>query len=275
MTLATVVKLAAALLLVHSTHTAEHWAYLYAASSVFVTIAAVIAVGWLCARPRFDLNLFVPSVREGVHFATALASQSIYNDIDKTMLARLSSVEAAAIYAVAYRLIEPVIVPIRSVASASYPEFFRMGAQGVTSGFALAKRILRRSMVYGITAAVGLFAVAGLLPLLFGQAYRESTIALRWLCVLPAFKCVHIFLSDTLTGANRQWQTSSAQMAVAVFNVLINLWIIQAFSWRGAAWSSLLTDGLLVALLYLIIRWHLRRERAAVALAQPAFATGR
>jgi O-antigen/teichoic acid export membrane protein len=275
--LSTGVRLLATILLALSTPTAERWAYLYAISGVISTIIGLVAVSRCCEPPRFQLNLFVPSVREGVHFATALASQSVYNDIDKTMLARLSTVESAAIYAVAYRFIEPAIMPIRCVAAASYPEFFRHGVYGVTSGFGFARRILRSSMLYGLATAVTLFLAAGLVPLILGSAYQGSAVALRWLCVLPVFKSVHVFLSDTLTGANHQWQTSSAQIVVAVFNVLINLWIIRAFSWRGAAWSSLMTDGLLVILLYMIIRWHLRRERVAdgATIPQPLFAAGR
>jgi len=47
---------------------------------------------------------------------------------------------------------------------------------------------------------------------------------------------------------------------VAVFNVILNLWVIRAFSWRGAAWSSVLTDALLMLALYVIIRCHIQRE---------------
>jgi O-antigen/teichoic acid export membrane protein len=263
------IRLLASLVLIFWVPTATHWAYLYAASAIVATATAMIAVTLRCGSPRFQFDLFVPSMREGIHYSTALASQSVYNDIDKTMLARLSSVESAAIYAVAYRFIEPAILPIRSVGAASFPEFFRQGVKGVSSSFQLALSILRRSALYGIGVAIALFVGAGFIPLLLGSAYAPSTLALRWLCLLPALKCVHIFLSDTLTGANYQWQTSSAQIAVSIFNVLINLWIIRAFAWRGAAWSSLMTDGLLIVLLYLIIRWHLRRERRANATAAP------
>ena len=269
MAFSTGVRFVGAIVLLAVGPTATHWAYLYAASAVIATTTGIIAVSRYCTPPRVKLNLFFPSVREGIHFATSLASQSVYNDIDKTMLARLNTVEAAAIYAAAYRFIEAAILPIRSVANAAYPEFFRLGVQGVTSGFGFARRILRRSILYGLCMAVALFAAAGLVPMVLGRAYQDSASALRWLCLLPLIKCVHIFLSDTLTGSNYQWQTSSAQIAVAVFNVLINFWLIVAFSWRGAAWSSLATDGLLVVFLYAIIQRHLRRERAMSALANP------
>jgi O-antigen/teichoic acid export membrane protein len=269
MAFSTGVRFVAAIMLVALGATAAHWAYLYAASSVIATTTGIVAVSRYCSRPRFQLNLFFPSVREGFHFATSLASQSVYNDIDKTMLARLSTTEAAAIYAAAYRFIEAAILPIRSVANAAYPEFFRLGVQGVTSGFEFARRILRRSIFYGLGTAVALFLAAGLVPLVLGRAYQESAAALRWLCLLPVIKCMHVFLSDTLTGSNYQWQTSSAQISVAVFNVAINFWLIRAFSWRGAAWSSLATDGLLMVLLYMIIHWHLRREWVVSRPASP------
>jgi O-antigen/teichoic acid export membrane protein len=261
-------RVCAALALAASAHTPLNWAYLYAGAAVIATIGGFVAVCWCCAPPRFRLNLLVPSLREGFHFATSTATQTVYNDIDKVMLARLSTVEATAIYAVAYRFIEAAMIPIYSVAAATYPEFFRRGMSGVSSAFGFARTIIRRSVLYGTAAAAALFLGAGLVPLIMGRAYAESTVALRWICLLAVLKSVHSFLTDTLTGADQQWQRSAAQFAVALFNVLVNLWIIRAFAWRGAAWSSLLTDVLLMVLLYLIIRFHVRREKAVDAAPQ-------
>lgn len=255
-------RVIAAVILMGSTATPLHWAYLYAGSAMTAAITGLIAVTRCCSPPHLQLNLIIPSVREGFHFSTSAASQSVYNDIDKTMLARLSTVESAAIYAVAYRFVDAAMLPIRSVAAATYPEFFRQGTRGVTSTYSFARSILRRSTVYGMAVTLILFVAAGFVPLIMGRAYAESAIALRYLCLLPVIKSVHSFLTDTLTGADYQWQRSSVQILVAGFNVLINLWIIRAYSWRGAAWSSLVTDSLLALLLYIIIRWHLRRERA-------------
>lgn len=268
-------RVVAALVLAGSTATPLRWAYLYAASGMMATIGGLAALSRCGASPHFQPDLLLPSVREGFHFSTSTASQSVYNDIDKTMLARLSTVESAAIYAVAYRLIDAAMLPIRSVAAATYPEFFRQGVHGVTSTFGFARRILKRSVVYGIGTSIALFLAAGLVPLILGRAYAESAAALRWLCVLPTIQSVHAFLSDTLTGANYQWQRSASQIAVAAFNVLVNLWIIRAYAWRGAAWSSLMTDSLLMVMLYFIISRHLRRERVAAGAAttpQPIFA---
>jgi O-antigen/teichoic acid export membrane protein len=83
-------------------------------------------------------------------------------------------------------------------------------------------------------------------PLILGPEYARTAEALRWLAPLPILKGLHYFLSDSLTGAGHQGLRTAIQAGVAAFNVLLNLWIIPAYSWRGAAWSSLASDGLLL-----------------------------
>lgn len=263
-------RLIAAIVLASSTATPMRWAHLYAIAAFVAACAGVLEVSWCCGCPRVRFNLLVPSVREGFHFATVEAAQMVYTSIDKTMLARLASVEAAAIYAVAYRFIEAAMLPIRSLAAAAYPEFFRRGMDGVTSAYQFARQLLRRSVAYGVVVSIALFLASGLIPSIMGAGYADSSVALRWLCILPLIKSIHASLTDVLTGANYQWQRSTTQILVAVFNVILNLWLIRAFSWRGAAWSSVLTDVLLMLALYLIIRQHVRRETQTVSPPQAA-----
>ena len=86
--------------------------------------------------------------------------------------------------------------------------------------------------------------------------------AIRWLSLIPFFRSVHYFAADALTGAGHQGLRSAVQVFVALFNVLLNFWLIPAYSWRGAAWSSLASDGLLMVLLWVAV-WHLARKADA------------
>jgi O-antigen/teichoic acid export membrane protein len=105
-----------------------------------------------------------------------------------------------------------------------------------------------------------MFVLAPLLSPLLGDAYRESVEALRWLALLPILKCVHVTFGDALAGAGYQSSRAALQVFVAVFNVGVNFWLIAAFSWRGACWSSLASDGLLAALVLACMAWLERRE---------------
>jgi O-antigen/teichoic acid export membrane protein len=124
--------------------------------------------------------------------------------------------------------------------------------------------LLLRALAYSGLVCLALLLSASVVPHVLGAEYASTAEALRWLAVLPMLKAVHYFLSDTLTGAGYQKVRTSLQAGVAVFNVLINLWIIPAYSWRGAAWSSIASDALLVCGVGAAIFVLSRRSRAAL-----------
>jgi O-antigen/teichoic acid export membrane protein len=163
-------------------------------------------------------------------------------------------------------------IPVSSVLSAAYPGYFRHGKEDVRGTFKYAKRLLPRPIGFSVLAFVGLLVGAPMIPKILGEEYLRTVEALRWLAILPLLKTVHYFLADALSGAGHQGLRTSLQIVVAVFNVLVNLWIIPAYSWRGAAWSSLASDGLLAMLMWVAITTLQRRQHAAVAASAPVAA---
>ena len=196
-------------------------------------------------KPQFSFWTSAAEARQGLYFSASQCAQTIYNDIDKTMLARLGSLDATGIYGAAYRLIDVSFAPVWSLLAATYPNFFRAGAGGITGTLRYARPWILRALGYAILVCIAILAGAGIVPRVLGAEYKMTVEALRWLAILPVLKVVHFFLSDALTGAGYQGIRSSIQIGVAAFNVLINLWLIPAYSWRGAAWSSLASDALL------------------------------
>ena len=229
--------------------TASQWVWFYVASSIVMTVFSVAAVTLKLGYPSFRYPDLWKDMKEGFYFSVSTCSQTVYNDIDKTMLSRLSTLSATGIYGAAYRIVDVSCAPLRSILGAAYPSFFRQGAEGVGATFKLAVRLLRKAGLFAVAATVGMLLFAPVIPHLIGDGYQESVTALRWLALLPMLKCVHFFFGDALSGAGHQRLRASMQLSVAVFNVAINFWLIPAYSWRGAAWSSLASDGLLASLL--------------------------
>jgi O-antigen/teichoic acid export membrane protein len=259
-------RLAGALILVaiHRHPTALQWGYLYFSSTWVVAVAAIVLVVTMLGSPKFKLWKSISEIREGFYFSAGLSAQTIYNDIDKTMLARLGTLEAAGIYGAAYRLIDVTFVPIQSLLAAAYPNFFRTGVAGISATLGYAKRLVWGALAYSVAACVAILLFAGVVPLILGAEYAATAEALRWLSLLPVLKVLHYFLSDSLTGAGYQGIRTCIQAGVALFNVLINLWIIPAYSWRGAAWSSIASDALLMFSIGAAAYILARRTRPAV-----------
>ncbi len=245
---------------------ALEWSSLYLISTAISALLGILLVHRLLGFPKLAISRIKPEITEGFYFSVSLSAQTIYNDIDKTMLAGLSSLEATGIYAAAYRLIDVAFVPVKSLLAAAYTKFFQRGSVGISGTIDFSKRLSPIAGIYGLIAGIGLFLLAPVIPHLLGDEYAGAVEALRWLAPLPLLKAMHYFAADTLTGAGFQGVRSAVQVIVAVFNVLINLWLIPLYSWRGAAWSSLASDGLLILGLWIMVAffyWQQTQELKA------------
>jgi O-antigen/teichoic acid export membrane protein len=226
--------------------TASQWSAFYCGSSAIAAIAAVAIVTVRLGRPRLAVRRILPELVEGFHFSAGTSAQTIYNDIDKAMLSRFSDLGATGIYAAAYRLIDVAFVPIRSLLFAASPGCFRAGGNGVNASVAYMRRLLPKGAAYSGLIFVTLIVGAPLIPKILGPEYARTVDATRWLAILPALRTIQLCFSDALSGAGYQGLRMTIQAAVAGFNVLINLWLIPAYSWRGAVYSSLASDLLLL-----------------------------
>lgn len=244
------------------------WGYFYLAGALISSVAGVYLANRELGGPAFDKGIIFSEIREGIYFSVGLSSQSIYNDIDKTMLARLSTLEVTGIYGAAYRILDVSFAPINALLVASYARFFQSGANGIRGSLRFAARLFPLAAGYGLTASVVLFLAAPVVPHLFGKDFQEAVSALRWLSLLPFLKVLHYFASNLLTCSGFQGLRSICQLATAVLNVALILWLIPAYSWKGAAWASLASDSFLAITAWALVLW-LRRSEAAPAIAVP------
>ena len=240
-------RLVAAVIVVGLYHSpsALEWGKFYFGSTSIVTLVAFFLTMVKLGAPTFDLPRSTAEEREGFYISLGKSAATIYNDLDKTMLARLGTLEATGIYGAAYRLIDVSFAPVGSLLVAAYPNFIRVGIGGILATLQYAKPLIFHALCYATLISIAVLAGAGIVPYILGGEYRLTVEALRWLAILPILKVVHSFLSDALAGAGYQGLKASIHVGVALFNVLINLWIIPAYSWRGAAWASIASDALL------------------------------
>jgi len=233
------------MLLIMHRATAYQWVLALAISSAAAAIIAATVVTMRLGWPHFKPYLIPKRVREGAQYAFADSTASVYNDFDKTMLSHFGMNAANGIYGMAYRIIEMGSVPFASIQLAAEPRLFQLAAGGPDEPIRLGRRLLRHSVLVSAAAALGIFLCAPLIPLLAGRGFDEAVSALRWLCVIPIFRSVHGVTGSVLTSLGLQRYRTMTQIAAAVLNFGLNLWLIPRYGWHGAAWASLATDGTL------------------------------
>ena len=102
----------ACILLLEMHHaTARQWA----GFSMFVSLAGCLVSLLTALRvfglPALSFPLFRARFREGLLFATSSANTSVFNDIDKVLLAHFGQTAATGLYAMGYRAIEIATLP--------------------------------------------------------------------------------------------------------------------------------------------------------------------
>lgn len=230
---------------VHARGTAETWGAWYLASSAAAAAFAFALVTVHVGTPQTDLRETRRSLSSGAFFSIGNAATTIYSDIDKMMLGRLAALAVAGSYAAGYRVVSLAFVPVMALLTASYPGFFRAGQEGLGATVKFARRLLRMALPYSLAVAVLLFATAPVVPLILGSDFRDAVGIIRWLAALPVILALYYFGADALTGAGRQAIRTSLQVATAIANIALNLWLIPRWGARGAAWSTLICYGFL------------------------------
>ncbi len=252
----------------HATIDANVWARIY----WLAPFASALVAGWMVTAklgwPRFE-RIRLRDLSEGLSFSFSNSSISAYNDIDKTFLVSLGQTYAAGIYSAAYRVVDAATAPLYGIYTAATPRLFRAGGRSVTEADAQARRLLLRTVPYGVAVSAGLWCGAGLLPHLFGPSFRGSVVVLRWLCLLPLLRVLHYAWGTTITASASQWNRTAIQLGAAGLNLLLNFLLIPRWSWQGAAAASLITDGSLALSSWVVLRQIQRRERYA---GEPALA---
>jgi O-antigen/teichoic acid export membrane protein len=260
--------LAVVLLLVLGRASAWQWAFAsLGVSAVGAGIAFFIVTrnfGW----PLFSFSLMLRRAQEGFVFAISGSTTAVYNDIDKVVLSHYGMNQANGVYSMAYRAINIGTMPVMSIVSAAFPRFFREGVKGIAATIPMAKQLLKRTAVIGIGISLMLFLLAPVIPHLVGRNYQESVSALRWLCLIPFFRCFHLSAGDAIAGAGHQRYRLVSQSIAAGGNLLLNLWLVPRHGWLGAAWASLATDGALGVMNWTALYWLKKRSVPQIPVLQ-------
>lgn len=233
--------------------TAAAWVGMYWTATAAAAVAAMTALTWRMGWPELR-RVRARELADGLSFAFSNSSISVYNDIDKTLLAGAGQLEAAGVYGAAYRVIDVATMPVYSLFAAATPRYFRAGMEGAGETRALMRHLLWRALPVTVLISAGLSALAGMLPVVLGPSFAAAETALRWLCVIPLLRLLHYTWGTAITACMSQWQRTAAQAVAAGLNVGLCVWWIPQWSWRGAAAASLITDGTLVVLSLLIWR---------------------
>ncbi|RTI48804.1 hypothetical protein CSW14_12035 [Thermus scotoductus] len=240
----------------------ESWALLYFMQSLIVACFALF-MAWRAFGPvRVLSGVDRARLTAGVHFASGSLLQSLTQELDKVLLARLASPQDVSVYGLAMRLVSVPIFALSALLAAGYPAFFAKGAEGTAAVLRYGIRFFGFALALSLLAGLTLYwAAPWLTGVLFPTQPRVSE-ALRLLSILPALMVPAAVLGNILTGLDRQKIRVFAQVASLVVSLPLYFLLIPTHGWAGAGYATLSSMGvqsvLMGILVYSITRWGVR-----------------
>ena len=202
-------------------------------------------------RYRIDLGIWKALLKEAVPLAAGSAFVTLYYRIDSVLLSKLDTFESVGLYGVAYKFVDLVHFIPSAVAIALLAPLAAAWPDTPERFHVMTSHALRLLAVAGGAALVGawLFA-ADAAELLYGAPFRDAGLATSILVTaeVVAF-AAHVAITALIATGRHRWYPVIALGGLAI-NVGLNLLVIPAFSFGGAALTTLVTEAFVLVFMW-------------------------
>lgn len=208
--------------------------------------------------PRFELDLkFIKKVLiDSLPFGLTNFFYTIYFSIDIVMLFYLSGDYATGLYKSAYNIINvftTFFVVYQSVVFPVMSKFFKESQDLIKVSYELSVKYL---LLIIIPLSVGVFFYARpLVDLIYSNQYSLASTPVQILIWTVLFLFINGAASVLLNAIDKEKTVTKIYIIAAAFNVCLNMVLIPAYSYDGAAIATVLSEILITFLtLYYIFK---------------------
>lgn len=225
------------------------------ASWVIATLVGVL-YGFYLAKRETKINLVLDKgiIRkvfwEALPMGALLIVFSIYNRVDIVILEHFQGEEAVGIYSLAYKVHDNLVLGAAFLMNAAFPI---LSSDFSKRAFGRLREIYQKVFdllfLAGILVLGTFFVFAPqIVKILAGLEFSDSAIALRILVFATFVAYLNHLTGYSLVAFGKQRVSLLIGVLALLFNVSSNWIFIPLFSWRAAAYITVLTESLVLVL---------------------------
>ena len=209
-------------------------------------------------KPKYDLDIeFCKKItRYSLPFAVTSLLYIIYYSIDVVMLQNMVGSYATGIYNATYKLISVLTLFYSVYTAVIFPvmsRFFKDDESMLLISFE--KSIKYLMMVIIPIAIATMFYSLDIIQLIYGNKYDLASSVLSILIWTVCLLFVSGACNTLLNASHKEVAVTKIYTIAAIFNVILNLFMIPYLSYDGAAITTVLSDILIVIIqIYIIYR---------------------
>ena len=249
-------------------------AFVFVEVIVFLTALSLGLLKFIRLELNINFNFIKNLVKSAFPFGLAIIFGSIYFHIDSVMLSKLRGDIEVGIYSVAYNLVIALLFIPAVYINAIYLVMSRYFKTSVDMLISIHKRSIKYLYIIGLPISVGLFFLADeVISFFYGEPYKSSALALKIISGFVFIKFVNFLNGMTLYSIDKQGKRTVSQGLAAVFNIVLNLFLIPPFGFVGAAIATLLTEIFLFIFYFRYVSQYLYTPKIIPIMIKPALAS--
>lgn len=225
------------------------WAY------VLANVVTLLYTGYVLLKhitiPKFQFNysIWKKLLIWGVPFALTSIFYNIYYSIDIVMLTQMVGDFATGIYNATYKLINVLTLFYTIYTAVFFPimsKQYKKGGSLLTLSFEKSTKFL--SMITIPIAVACLFYSNDIIHFIYGHQYDQAGVVLQILIWTVCFLFINGAASTALNASHKEYSVTKIYLVAAIFNVILNLFLIPKYSYIGASISTVLSEVLILIL---------------------------
>ncbi|HUW21203.1 MAG TPA: flippase [Candidatus Bathyarchaeia archaeon] len=231
--------------------------FLNLSSGLAALLALFLSQRLMKANFKIDFGLIKYLVRESLPMGALLTTFAVYNRIDTFILQAVSGEAAVGLYSLAYKIHDNLILGAAYLMNAFFPviaNFTELKVDGIDL-----KRILQKAFDLLLAMAIPmtiLFFILSpvIIRLLGGEEFMLSSKILRVLIFATMIAYLNHLTGYSLLALGEQRTHLKFCLVTLAVNVCLNCLLIPKFSYMGAAFVTVLTEGLIFGLTFTYLK---------------------
>lgn len=190
----------------------------------------------------------------GLPFALSSIFYTIYYSIDIVMLTQMVGDFATGIYNATYKLINVLTLFYGMYTAVIFPVMskeYKKESSLLNASFEKSTKYL--SIITIPISVACLFYSTDIIQFIYGHQYDQAGEVLKILIWTVCFLFINGAASTALNASHKEYSVTKIYLIAAIFNVILNLFMIPRYSFIGASISTVLSEILILALALLTL----------------------
>ncbi|NCQ06303.1 MAG: flippase [Candidatus Moranbacteria bacterium] len=207
--------------------------------------------------PQVDIHYWKSFLKESLPMGATAIITFAYFKMDTILLSLLQTSAHVGIYNVAYKVMENLIFFPAMLSGLILPLLSRFIYTDREQFEEIAHKTFKVFVIIVTPILIGTWFLADdIIRIVSGTAFLESVPVLRILIFSLGFIFFGNYFNMLLIVGNAQKKLMQTLFFVAVFNIVLNSLLIPRFSYRGAAFASLMTEmGVVLLTSFLVYKY--------------------